>query len=111
MDVGEPALGNSDWEGFDVDVPVRRLFTMYYLSLPTTELHQSLQQSYLILSMVQTCPEAEFLAENQTKVVRVFLLAIHSHLCSFTLRFLCIQTYATSYSIFILQCAIVNFKG
>ncbi len=40
-------------------------------------------------------PEAEFLDENQTKV---FLLAIHSHLYSFALRFLFLPTHATSYS-------------
>jgi hypothetical protein len=33
-------------------------------------------------------PEAEFLDEIQTKVIRVFLLAIHSHIYSFALRFL-----------------------
>ncbi len=32
--------------------------------------------------------EAEFLGEIQTKVLRVFLLAIHSHLYSFALRFI-----------------------
>jgi hypothetical protein len=31
--------------------------------------------------------EAEFLDEIQTKILRVFLLAIHSHLYSFALRF------------------------
>jgi hypothetical protein len=30
--------------------------------------------------------EAEFLDEIQTKVLRVFFLSIHSHLCSFALR-------------------------
>jgi hypothetical protein len=37
-------------------------------------------------------PEAEFFDEIQTKVLRVFLLAIHSHLYSFVLRFLFLQT-------------------
>ena len=32
-------------------------------------------------------PEAEFLEEIQTKVLRVFLLASHSNLCSLELRF------------------------
>jgi hypothetical protein len=32
--------------------------------------------------------EAEFLDEIHTKVLRVFFLAIHSHLCSSSLRFL-----------------------
>jgi hypothetical protein len=36
--------------------------------------------------------EAEFLDEIQTKVLRVFLLAIHSHLYSFALRFPSLQT-------------------
>jgi hypothetical protein len=32
-------------------------------------------------------PEAKFLDEIQTKGIRVFLLAVHSHLYSFALRF------------------------
>ncbi len=40
--------------------------------------------------------EAEFLTEIQTK--RVILLAVHSPLYSFALRFLFFQTHATSYS-------------
>jgi hypothetical protein len=46
------------------------------------------------------CPEVKFLDEIQTKVLRVFLLAIHSHLYSFALRFLFLQTHATSYSLY-----------
>jgi hypothetical protein len=42
--------------------------------------------------------EAEFLDEIQKKVVSVFLLAIHSRLYSFALRFLFLHTHATSYS-------------
>ncbi len=38
--------------------------------------------------------EAVFLNEIQTRVLEVFLLAIHSHLYSFALRFL--QTHTTS---------------
>jgi hypothetical protein len=38
------------------------------------------------------CTEAECLDEIKTKVLRVFLLAIHSHLYSFALRFLYLQT-------------------
>jgi hypothetical protein len=38
--------------------------------------------------LAPTFPEAEFL------VLRVFLLAIHSHLYSFALRFLFLQTHA-----------------
>jgi hypothetical protein len=40
--------------------------------------------------------ETEFLDEIQTKVLRAFLLAIHSHLYSFALRFLFLETHATS---------------
>jgi hypothetical protein len=43
-------------------------------------------------------PEAEFLDEFQTKVLSVFLLAIHSHFYNFALRFLFLQTHTTSYS-------------
>jgi hypothetical protein len=42
--------------------------------------------------------EAKFLDEIQTKDLRVFLLAIQSHLYSFALRFLFLQTHVTSYS-------------
>jgi len=45
-----------------------------------------------------SAPEAEFLDEIQTIVLRVFLLVIHSHLFSFALSFLFLQTLATSYS-------------
>ncbi len=38
--------------------------------------------------------------EIQTKVSRVFLLAIHSQLYSFALRFIFLQTHATSYSFY-----------
>jgi hypothetical protein len=40
------------------------------------------------------------LDEIQTKVLRVFLLAIHRLLYSFVLRFLFLQTHATSYSFY-----------
>jgi hypothetical protein len=49
-------------------------------------------------------PEAEFLDEIQTKALRVFLLAIHSHLYSFALRFLFLQTHATSHSFYCIRC-------
>ncbi len=41
-------------------------------------------------------PEAEFLDEIKTKVLRVFLHAIHGHLYSFALRFIFLQNHATS---------------
>ncbi len=55
-----------------------------------------------------TCTEAEFVDEIRTKVSRVFLLAIHSHLYSFALRFKFLQTHATSY----VHCTVtVHCKG
>jgi hypothetical protein len=47
----------------------------------------------------KTKTEAEFSDEIQSKVLRVFLLAIHSHLCSFALRFIFLQNHTTSYSL------------
>jgi hypothetical protein len=44
--------------------------------------------------------EAEFLDEIQTEVLKGFLLDIHSHLYSFALRFIFLQTRATSYSFY-----------
>jgi hypothetical protein len=61
----------------------------------------NLQYSHII--------KAEFLHEIQTKVLRVFLLAIHSHLYSFALRFLFLQTHATSYSFY--SSVTVHCKG
>jgi hypothetical protein len=43
-------------------------------------------------------PEAEFLDGIQTSVLWFFIPVIHSHLYSFALRFLFLQTHATSYS-------------
>ncbi len=48
-------------------------------------------QSALFFLLLSISREAEFLDEIQTKVLRVFLLAIHSHLYSFALRFLFLQ--------------------
>jgi hypothetical protein len=45
-----------------------------------------------------TTVEAELLDEIQTKVLRVFILAIYNHLLNFALIFLFLQTHATSYS-------------
>jgi hypothetical protein len=54
-------------------------------------------------------PEAKFLDEIQTKVLRVILLAIHSHLYNSALRFLILQSHATSY--LFLQWVMVHCKG
>ncbi len=58
---------------------------------------ESLLANLFITKINQT--GAEFLDEIQTKALRVFLLAIHSHLYSIALRFLFLQTHATSYVI------------
>ncbi len=55
--------------------------------------------------------EAEFLDKIQTKVLRVFLLAVHSHLYSFAKSFLFFQTHATSYSFFSMLLYTVKKKG
>jgi hypothetical protein len=59
----------------------------------------------LPLSILSTQPfslvestEAEFLDEIQTKVLRVFLLAMTVTLYSFAMIFQFLQTHATSYS-------------
>jgi hypothetical protein len=41
-------------------------------------------------------PEAEFVDEIQRKAVKVFLLVIHNHIYSFTLRFIFLQSRAIS---------------
>ncbi len=56
-------------------------------------------------------PEAEFLDESHTKVLRVFLLAVQSHLYSFALRFIFLQTHATSYSFYCALVYTVKEKG
>jgi hypothetical protein len=54
--------------------------------------------------------EAELLDEIQTKVLRVFLLAIHSQLNSFALWFSFLQTHATSYSSYISATVLYTIK-
>jgi hypothetical protein len=51
------------------------------------------------------------LDEIQTKVLGVFLLAIHSHLDSFALNVLFLQTHATSYSFYTALLYTVKEKG
>ncbi len=54
---------------------------------------------------------AEFLDEIQTKVLRIFFLAIHSPLYSFALRFLFLQNHATSSSFYSSVTVQVKEKG
>ncbi len=61
---------------------------------------------YMSLFKCSKVPETEFLDEIQPKV---FLLAIHSELYSFALRFLFLLTHATSYSFY--SSVIVHCKG
>ena len=55
------------------------------------------------------CSEAEFLDKILTKVLRVFLLAIHNHIYSFALRFLFLETHTTSHSFY--SSVTVHCKG
>jgi hypothetical protein len=55
--------------------------------------------------------EATFLDEIQKKVLKVFLLAIQSHFYNFALRFLFLQTHATSYSFYSALLYTVKEKG
>jgi hypothetical protein len=55
--------------------------------------------------------EVKFLDEIQTKVLRVFLLAIQNHLHSFALRFHFLQTHAISYSFYSALQYTVKEKG
>jgi hypothetical protein len=45
--------------------------------------------------------EVEFLDEIQTEVLRVSLIAIHSHRHSFALRCLILKTHETSYNFYV----------
>jgi hypothetical protein len=56
-------------------------------------------------------PEAKFLDEIQTKIFRVFLVAIQSHLYSFAFRFLFLQTHATCYSFYSALLFTIKEKG
>jgi hypothetical protein len=47
---------------------------------------------------IKTLTEAKFLDKMQTKIWGVLLLVLHSHLYSFSLGYLLLQTHATSYS-------------
>jgi hypothetical protein len=49
------------------------------------------------LQIVNISSEAEFLDKIQTKVLRIFLFDAHSHPYSIALRFIFLQTHATSY--------------
>jgi hypothetical protein len=55
--------------------------------------------------------EAELLDEIQTNVLRVFLLASHRHLNSLAIRFIFLQTHATSYSFTVQLLYNVKEKG
>ena len=49
--------------------------------------------------------------KSRTKALRVFLLAIHSHLYSFALRFLFLQIHTTSYCFYSSLLYTVKEKG
>jgi hypothetical protein len=56
-------------------------------------------------------PETEFWDEIQTKVFRVLLLVLHTHLYNFALRFLFLQTHTTSYSFYSVSVSTLQEKG
>jgi hypothetical protein len=60
-------------------------------------------------SLSLSSPEAEFLGEIQTKVLKVSHLVIHSHHYSFALGFVFLQTHATSYSFLQTHAAFYSF--
>jgi hypothetical protein len=66
----------------------------------------------VILPLAHT--EAEFPDEIHTNVFRVFLLAIQSHLHSFDLGFIFLQTHATSYRFYsavTVHCTFMNLAS
>ncbi len=58
------------------------------------------RKRYSYTEVPKSVSKAEFLDEIQPKVLRVFFLAMHSHLCSFALRFLFLETHTTSDSFY-----------
>ena len=67
----------------------------------TRQLHNMNFENLIIVPRICTVStEAEFLDEIQAEILRVFLLAIHSHLYIVALRFLFLQTHTTSYSFY-----------
>ncbi len=57
------------------------------------------------------CTEGKFLDEIHPKVLGIFLFAIHSHLYSFPLRFIFLQTHATSLRFLQFAYCTVHCKG
>ncbi len=60
--------------------------------------HYNIHRGIIHREMNRVLPEAECLDEIQTKVFKIFILSIHRHPCSFALRYIFLQTHATSYS-------------
>ncbi len=70
----------------------------FFPGLSKTHTERCQQTSYRCVFKIES--GAEFLDKIQTKDLRIFLIAIHSHLNSFALRFLFFQTHATSNSFY-----------
>ncbi len=66
-------------------------------------------KSKIFLLLFYVSEVAEFLDNIQTKVLQVCLVAIQSHFYSFVLRFIFLQTHATSHSFYSL--VTVHCKG
>jgi hypothetical protein len=75
--------------------------TYYIIGIIGTIVQETIVEGTVVQGTLHTgynSPEAEFLDEIQTKVLRDFLLAIHNHLFAF--RFIFLQIHATSYNFF-----------
>jgi hypothetical protein len=98
-------------------LPGQRVFVLG--TLPTKDLKKyvifktffarNLQATIISFLFFKGSTVPEFLDEIQTKDLSFFLFAIHSHLYTFSLRFLFLQNHATSYSF--CSSVTVHFKG
>jgi hypothetical protein len=62
-------------------------------------------------NLILACPDAEFLDVIGTKILRVFRLAINSHLYGFAVKFIFLQSHATLTVSTVLLQYTVNEKG
>ncbi len=102
-----------DWrQAFKLKRIISRSIQCYSWNYKFQQVQSAVQKTvyYCIVTLSFLCMVLKFscysiinhwgriLGRNPDKVVRVFLLAIHSHLCSFAWRFQLFQIHATSYS-------------
>ncbi len=89
------AVGEHQWSLLQV-VECCGQYGQVRSTIVTTVLQQTVITVMAVNKFRCLRPEAKFL-DGQTKVLRVFLLVIHSHLCGFALRFLFLQIHTTSF--------------